>query len=264
MKLKSSELLRLAKGLLEGPDEVLDCRPVTAHLPAAVDAVMEGQSLHECFPYIAAHLKICPQCRREFEELCQLTHTMELGSLLDPASYPSFDYQRISEQAYEERAKIPYCAFMVRFRHYVQTLRKDIVEAGNRLSRITLDDTAPALLLSVKPDISLVPRLVPLRTPPPSQTRQLVYPLEPIDLQVTLNIREFDHHLFTIRGLIETDQVFAGLDVVLLCSDGQQAVDCTKVDDTNTFSFHNISPDKYAICLTFTPEERICLTDVDI
>jgi hypothetical protein len=106
--------------------------------------------------------------------------------------------------------------------------------------------------------------IMPVRSFPPPPTRQFAYSVEPLGLQVTLKAREFERHRFTIRGLIEGDQAFEGLGVSLLSSEDNEPLDCTAVDDANTFSFHSVSPGHYSIRLDVTPEEGIYLTGVDI
>ncbi len=257
MKYRKSEVLRMVKGLLAAPEDALDCGQALARLPAAVDAVIAGKDVAEDFPRLMAHLEMCDQCCREFEDLLEITRRAKTGALLEPERLPRFDLQQVRERVRKTSPKAKRGQFLARFRRYLETLRTETLGAGVAVLR---DATLSLLIAPARP--ALQP--VPVRAPSPPPTRQSIYPIEPLGLQITLNVREFERHRFTIRGLIESDTTFEGVGVTLFSSEDDEPLDSTQVDDTNTFSFHGVGPGRYSIRLDLTGEEAILLTDVDI
>jgi hypothetical protein len=253
----------MVEALLAAPEETLACDQVPVQLPAAVDAAIAGEDISKRFPQLVAHLQLCDQCRQEFEDLLDITQMAEAGNLPEPEQPPQFSFRRVSRRAEETLSTTDRGQFLMRFRQYLETLRADALEPGMEILRDMVRGGTSALALLVKPAPSaLYP--MPVRSFPPPPTRQFAYSVEPLGLQVTLKTREFERHRFTIRGLIEGDQAFEGLGVSLLSSKDNEPLDCTAVDDANTFSFHSVSPGHYSIRLDVTPEEGIYLTGVDI
>jgi hypothetical protein len=263
VKYENSEILRMVEALLAAPEDTLACDQVLAQLPAAVDAAIAGENINKRFPHLVAHLQLCDQCHQEFEDLLDITRMAEAGNLPEPDQFPQPSFQRVSQRAEEELPATDRRQFLMRFRQYLETLRADALEPGIEILRDMMRGGTSAFGLLVKPTPSAL-HPMPVRSSPPPPTRQFAYGVEPLGLQVTLKAREFERHRFTIRGLIEGDQAFEGLGVSLLSSEDNEPLDCTAVDDANTFSFHSVSPGRYSIRLDVTPEEGIYLTDVDI
>jgi hypothetical protein len=262
VKQEKPQVLRMIKGVLAAPDDALACDQIIAHLPAAVDATIVGDDITKRFPQLVAHLELCSQCRRQFEELLDITQMAEAGSLPEPKRFPQFDLQQVRRHAEKASSTMERGQFLVRFRQHLEALQTDALEPGAEALRELVRKGASSLALLVSP-VRPEFQPLPVRAPFPLQTRQLTYRIEAADLQITLNVREFERHRFTIRGLIEGDQAFDGLGVALLSSD-DEPLDSTRVDDANTFSFHSVSSGHYSIQLDITPEESIHLTDVDI
>ena len=253
----------MIEALLATPEETLACDQVSVHLPAAVDAAIAGEDINKRFPLLVAHLQLCDQCHQEFEDLLDITQVAEAGNLPELEQFPQLSFQRVSRRAGDVLSATDRGQFLIRFRQYLETLRADALEPGMEIIRDMVRGGTSAFALLVKPAPSaLYP--VSVRSSPPPPTRQFAYGVELLGLQVTLKAREFKLHRFTIRGLIEGDQAFEGLGVSLLSSEDNELLDCTAVDDANTFSFHSVGPGHYSIRLDVTPEEGIYLTGVDI
>lgn len=263
MKQRKSEMLRMVEHILAAPDDALTCSQVSAQLPAAVDATTAGEDVVVRFPRLAAHLGLCDQCRREFEDLLEITRMAEAGTLPQPERLPRFSLQQVRQRAGKTSPAMERGQFLTRLRQYLETLRADALEPGVGALRDAVREGTLALSLLVAP-VRPAFQPVPIRAPLPLQTRRSAYHIQPLGLQITLNVREFERHRFTVRGLIEGDVAFDGLGVSLLSSDDSEPLDCTRVDDTNTFSFHGVGPGRYSIRLDVTEEEAIYLTDVDI
>lgn len=261
MKQKKSQVLQMIKGVLAAPDDALACDQALAQLPVAVDAMIVGEDIAECFPRFVAHLELCSQCRRQFKELLDITQMAEAGRLPEPKHIPQFDLQQVRQRAEKASSTMEHGQFLARFRQHLKALQSDVLESGSQVLRDLVREGTSLALLVNPARATFQP--VPVRAPLPLQTHQLTYHVEAVDLRITLNVREFERHRFTIRGLIEGDQIFEGLGVVLLSSD-DEPFDSTRIDDANTFSFHGVSSGHYSIQLDVTPEEAIYLTDVDI
>ena len=263
MKQKRSEILRMARGILAAPDDALACRQVSAQLPAAVDARIAGEDIAERFPDLAAHLEFCAPCRRQFEELLEITQVAEAGHLAEPERLPQFSLQQVRARAEKAPASSERGRFLLRLRRYLEALQAHAVEPGvEALRKVIREGTSTLALLVIPARPAFQP--MPVRSSLPLQTRQFAYHIEPVDLQVTLKVREFERHRFTVRGLIESDHAFDGLGVSLLSSEDDELLDCTRVDDTNTFSFHSLGPGHYSVRLDITAEEAVYFTGVDI
>jgi hypothetical protein len=263
VKRKKSKIIQIVRGILATPDNALDCGSVLAQLPAVVDAAIGGEDISDRFPQFAAHIEACDQCRRQFEELLEISQLAEAGSLCEPKRFPQFSFHQVWRQGEKAPSTIGRERLLDRFRQHLETLQSEAAKSGTDVVRNLIAGETPALALLVKPDPpSFQPMAV--RAPRSFETRQLTYQIEPIDLRITLTAREFERHRFTVRALIEGGQRLGGLGVALLSSEGNEPLDCTRVDDVNTFSFHGVHPGRYSIRLDMTPEEAIYLTDVNI
>ena len=263
MRLKKPEILRLAKGLLAAPDKACDCHRAAEWLPAAVDAAIAGADLAQAFPELVIHLELCGACRQEFRDLLAVARMHEANALPQPARYPHFSLQQLQEREASATPAAGWSEFLIRFRRYLDQVRagtgeagagvlRDIVRAGERAFALLLQPTRPSF------------QALPTRHRPAVETPQLSYTVAALGLTLTLKVREFDRHRFTIRGLIEAAQSFAGLGICLLPPDDDDPLDCTQVDSANTFSFHEVGPGHYRVRLDITETEALTLTDVDI
>jgi hypothetical protein len=59
-------------GLLGTPGEDAGCEGGLAFLAEYVESELEGRSVRELFPALAAHLRNCPACKEDYEGLIAL------------------------------------------------------------------------------------------------------------------------------------------------------------------------------------------------
>lgn len=263
MRFRESGILRLAKGLLAAPENALDCAQAVEDLPAAVDAALAGNDVVRAFPVLAAHLELCGACRREFEDLLEIGRAAESGLLPQPAGLPTLPLERIRQRAAALPEEGRPGKFLARFRKYVDQTRATLAEAGDQAKPALVRAGQAARVLLLGP---IVPPLhaMPVRNGKLSEVWQREYCLEPLGLRLTLKAREFDRHRFTLRGLIEGEQSFAGMGVGLLARESGELLDSARIDSANTFSFHDLGPGSYEIRLDVTETDAIVLAGVDI
>jgi hypothetical protein len=261
MRIERSKMIRMVKGVLAAPDDALACEAVSGQLPGAVDAAVAGEDVSKSFPGLAAHLEMCSECHREFEDLLEITQMAEAGALPELGCLPQLSLEQLKRRV-EREASAERGRFLARFRQYLEAIREGALEPGIEALGHRVREGTSTLALLIAP---VHPRLRPVvvRSPPLPEGSEFAYPIEPLDLQITLKVREFERRRFTLRGLIESEQELNGLGVCLLSSD-DELLDCTQVDEANTFSFHGVGPGHYVVRLDFTAEEALCLTDVDI
>jgi hypothetical protein len=250
MKDKRLDPVRIIKEIAGASDEALDCRQAQSQLPAVVDTAISGQDVSHHFPKIVAHMQLCNQCRQDYEDLLEVTQMAAEGRLPAPEQIPVFERQEI-----QQRLRPPQDRFLVEFRQYLETLAADTRKASQDALEKLMREGANVLGLLLVPAEPVLER-APVRAQ--FESRQFTYQVEALGLEITLKLREFDRHRFTVRGLIGHDVAWDKMGVCLLALENEE-LDCTKVDEANTFTFHNVPPGQYRIRFDLTTEETLYL-----
>lgn len=70
MKLSGKELNALLRLVEVTEDAEIDCDDFLSRVSAYLERLLEdGRDATEAFPEVTQHLKICPECREEFEAM---------------------------------------------------------------------------------------------------------------------------------------------------------------------------------------------------
>jgi hypothetical protein len=77
MELKAEQLRRLVQGLVETHDYELTCDECFEHLDQFVELELAGKRPGEALPLVEAHLRLCHDCRQEYELLLDALRAFE-------------------------------------------------------------------------------------------------------------------------------------------------------------------------------------------